>query len=257
MTRRTTIDLGALALLLGAAALFIGAAPAPAPPPDAPARRPGEPEAPARPLAPRGPTTAKNGGDASGSGGDARGPAAGDDGGSPGGAEDRRRPLEAPRGGGGAPEPNDKMLLIPITSPSGCPLPNHPRVVERLLGLENRSQLLSLELWGDTDAYVPFQKVLYYLRAPRPMYVTLFWIGPRGDVFIPFQSLKIPAQRDVQVDPASIVVPPLGHERWVAVATLEPTTLPCGAPEPWVLAALEKMLALPHAVGRWEVVSKP
>lgn len=252
MTPRTLIELVALAALFLGAATLVAAAP----PPDRTVRRAGEAE-----VRPRAPEPAKRAAD----GASTRASKPGEErsAGSPraegvrdGGGADRRLPIESGPAGA-SPAPNDRMLLIPITTPSGCPLPEYPRVVERLLGLENESQLLSLELWGDTDAYVPFQKVIYYLRAPRPMYVTLFWVGPRGDIFVPFQSLKIPAQRDVQVDPASVVVPPLGHERWVAVATLEPTALPCGAPEAYILAALDKMLALPHAIGRWEVLSKP
>jgi hypothetical protein len=128
--------------------------------------------------------------------------------------------------------------------------------VKALLELENPSDLMSLEVWGDSQDYLPYQSVYYFMRVPRAAYVTLFWIGPNQDIFVPFQNLRIPADRDVSVDPDSIIVPPLGREQWVAIATLEPLPLPCVVAEQRHLAWLRKVKSLPHGVGRWEVKSR-
>lgn len=138
----------------------------------------------------------------------------------------------------------------------GCAIEGHRGFVKALLATENKSDLMSLEVWGDAHEYVPYQRVYYYLRVPRPAYVTLFWIGPDGDVFVPFQNLKIPANRDVSVDPDSIVVPPLGREQWVALATLEAAPLPCFDSDKGQVAWLNRLKKLPLGVGRWEVRSK-
>jgi len=150
----------------------------------------------------------------------------------------------------------DETMLELEWRAGGCGIDGHKRFVKALLGLENDSDVLSLEIWGDTHEYVPFQRVYYYMRVPRASYVTMFWIGPKHDVFVPFQNLRIPADRDVRVDPDSIVVPPLGREQWVAVATLEPVPLECWASDGLHTAWVDMVKSLPHAVGRWEVRSK-
>jgi len=150
----------------------------------------------------------------------------------------------------------EKMLELEWRA-GGCGIDDHKEFVKRLLALENQTQLMSLEVWGDTHEYTPYQRVYYYMRVPRAAYVTLFWIGPKLDVFVPFQNLRIPADRDVRIDPDSIVVPPLGREQWVAVATLEPLQLDCQVDEANHLGWLAKLDAIPHGVGRWEVRSKP
>ncbi|MCB9729083.1 MAG: hypothetical protein H6744_06855 [Deltaproteobacteria bacterium] len=148
----------------------------------------------------------------------------------------------------------EQLLELPVLT-SGCSIRRQPHLVERLLSLTNTSQALSLEIWGDLRAYHDRQKVIFYMRAPMRMYVTLFWIGPGGEIFVPFDSLAIPDNRNVSADPDAVIVPPLGHERWVAIATLEPVRLPCGAGEAEMLATVERAVALPHAIGRWEVWS--
>jgi len=150
----------------------------------------------------------------------------------------------------------DEPMLELEWRAGGCGIDGHKRFVRALLAMENRSDLMSLEIWGDSHEYVPYQRVYYYMRVPRAAYVTMFWIGPEHDVFVPFQNLKVPADRDVKVDPDSIVVPPLGREQWVAVATLEPVTLTCWTDDAGHLAWVEKVKKLPHGVGRWEVRSK-
>lgn len=139
----------------------------------------------------------------------------------------------------------------------GCSIERHFAFVARLLGLQNSSDLMSLEVWGDAEEYVPFDRVTYFMRAPRASYVTLFWIGPRQDVFVSFENLWIPADRDVTVTPDAIVVPPLGREQWVAVATLEPFDFPCLLAEEDQLRWVDRVTRVPHGIGRWEVMSRP
>jgi len=149
-----------------------------------------------------------------------------------------------------------RTLAIDWTS-GGCAIDGHLQLVKRLLALENQSPLMSLEVWGDAEEYVPFDQVTYFMRVPRASYVTLFWIGPRDDIFVSFENLRVPADRDVSVNPDAIVVPPLGRERWVALATLEPFDFPCRADEAEHLAWVDRVLRVPHGVGRWEVMSRP
>ncbi|PKN54501.1 MAG: hypothetical protein CVU56_26200 [Deltaproteobacteria bacterium HGW-Deltaproteobacteria-14] len=186
-------------------------------------------------------------------------PSAGDDappdGTSPGRARFARRPIEGARGAA-APVTGRELHIAPADA-HGCPITGYRRLAERLTALENTSQLMSLEVWGDSHEYAPYQRVIYYLRSPRPVYVTLFWLGPVGDIYVPFSNLKIPANRDVSVDPDSVVVPPLGRERWVAVATLEPLPAPCLRSEPELLGVVAGLAAMPYAIGRWEVRSRP
>jgi len=150
---------------------------------------------------------------------------------------------------------SEPMLMLRWRE-GGCAIDAHRDFVNALLRIENPSDVMSLEVWGDAHEYRPYQQVFYYLRVPRPAYVTLFWIGPRHDIFVPFQNLRIPPDRDVSVDPDSVVVPPLGREQWVALASLEPIVLPCYASEVEHLRWLERLRRLPHGVGRWEVRSK-
>ncbi len=149
----------------------------------------------------------------------------------------------------------DKPLNVDWTS-GGCSIDRHFAFVKRLLALENQSDLMSLEIWGDSHEYEPYDRVIYYMRVPRAGYVTLFWIGPKSDVFVSFENLKVPADRDVSVNPDAIVVPPLGREQWVAIATLEPFDFPCYGDEKDQLSWVDRATKVPHGVGRWEVWSK-
>jgi len=170
-----------------------------------------------------------------------------------------RRDIEG--GGGGRVRSAEELTRAEPTlmlewREGGCAIDGHRAFVKSLLGLENPSDAMSLEVWGDAHEYVPYQKVFYYLRVPRTAYVTLFWVGPKQDIFVPFQNLRIPPDRDVSVDPDSIVVPPLGREQWVAVATLEPMPDVCWTSESAHMAWIERMKKLPYGIGRWEVHSK-
>jgi hypothetical protein len=149
----------------------------------------------------------------------------------------------------------ERLHHVELVDGSGCDLDNHPRLVKALLALRHQSQLMSLEVWGDSHAYRPYQSVTYYMRVPRISYVTLFWLGPKGDAFAPIINLRVPANRNISVDPHSIVVPPLGREQWVAIGTLEPIGFRCAASDQAMVRMLEQTLRLPHAVGRWEVWS--
>lgn len=171
-------------------------------------------------------------------------------------ARRERREIEGGAGGASATRLQAQTELRIEWRQGGCAIEGHARFVKALLATQNQSDAMSLEVWGDAHEYVPFQEVIYYMRVPRAAYVTLFWIGPRQDIFVPFSNLRIPADRDVSVDPDSIVVPPLGREQWVALASLEPIPLPCRVPEREHLAWLERVRAIPHGVGRWEVRSK-
>lgn len=127
-------------------------------------------------------------------------------------------------------------------------------VRERLLALENDSDVMSLELWGDLEAYGPADRVLFALRSPRAVYVTLWWLGPEGHLVVPFANVRIPAERNISIDSGGVIVPPYGRELWVAIATLEPIPLGC-ASEPMMLGGIKQRLDRAHAIGRWEVRS--
>lgn len=240
MSRRParTESAGCLRALGAAVCLALGAAPTAAAPPEP---RPAE-----------GPDRAPRGGRHDGGPGQ---PGSGREG------ESRRDRRELEGGGGGEVRTKDELTkdepqLEVHWQAGGCGIDHHGKLVKALLALENESDLMSLEVWGDTHEYLPYQSVYYYMRVPRAAYVTLFWIGPKHDIFIPFQTLRVPADRDVRVDPDSIVVPPLGREQWVAVATLEPLPIDCWGSDEDHVRWVERLKKLPHGVGRWEVRSK-
>lgn len=151
----------------------------------------------------------------------------------------------------------EERLDLEVFDSPGCSLRKEKRFVRALLAKKNPGQVLSLEVWGDTREYHPGDLVLFFARVPLRSHVSLFWIGPNGDMFVPFTNLAIPPNRDVRIDVGGVVVPPLGRERWVALATLEPVPFDCADPEAEHVAWLKSLSALPHAVGRWEVVSRP
>lgn len=153
-------------------------------------------------------------------------------------------------------EPDAGPLFIDATSYFGiCHVKDVARLRQRLLELHNTSEAMSLEVWGDTDSYRPHQKVLFHMRVPRAAYVTLYWLAPEGHVTVPLDNVRLPAERDVVIDSGGIIVPPLGREQWVAIATLEPFPVGCTS-EADLIAAVESRLATIHGVGRWEVRSQ-
>ena len=137
-----------------------------------------------------------------------------------------------------------------------CHLRGHHATRQALVAWRNRSQLMSLEVWGDTKRYRPGQKVYFFFRSPRDAYVTLFWIGPNGDIIVPLHNTRIPGGRDVRIWTGGIIVPPLGRERWVAVSALEKLPMRCGQGDKGWLDTVKAFQKLPHGVGRWEVHSR-
>jgi hypothetical protein len=140
---------------------------------------------------------------------------------------------------------------------SRCSLTGAQSLRVKLKSMQNKSQLMSLEVWGDSKKYRPGQRVLFFFRSPRPSFVTLFWLGPQSDVLMPLRNIRIPANQDVKIDSGGIIVPPLGRERWVAINTLERVRFPCYAGERAVLRQLDALDSLPHGVGHWVVDSSP
>lgn len=179
----------------------------------------------------------------------------------------RRRGPEAAAGvSGTTPDPNESPLTIDLTRDvlprdfwrrprDACQQAGWTSVRARLLALENDSELMSLELWGDLEAYGPGARVLFQMRSQRGAYVTLWWLGPGGQLVVPIENVRIPGERNVSIDTGGVIVPPFGNEQWVAIATLEPIPLGC-ASEAMMLGAIARRLAGPHAIGRWQVRSE-
>ncbi|MFO0747658.1 MAG: hypothetical protein U1F43_18630 [Myxococcota bacterium] len=173
------------------------------------------------------------------------------------GPDDRRRAQEPSPPGPTLPldEEEKPLRLMLLGDNSRCDTVGWARVRERLLALENRSSLMSLEVWGDREVYHPGDHVSFFMRSPRGAYVTLWWIGPEGHTVIAMENARIPAERNVLVDTGGVVVPPLGREQWVAIATLEPIPLGCRS-EAAMLQNIERRLAIEHGVAHWDVISR-
>ncbi len=171
------------------------------------------------------------------------------------GPGERRKGIERPKRD--KERGKDKRTLVKRqVTERGCHLRGHTRTRRSLLAWRNTSQLMNLEVWGDTKRYRPGQKVFFFFRSPRDVYVTLFWIGPNGDIVIPLSNTRIEANRDVRIWTGGIVVPPLGRERWVAVSALETMPMRCNQGDSNWLATIKAFKAIPHGVGRWEVHSQ-
>jgi len=171
----------------------------------------------------------------------------------------RRAPEPSPPGPTSPLDVEERPLVIDLRArETVCSTRGSLRVRQRLLALENRSPLMSLELWGDKDVYQVLDEVVFHLRAARGSYVTLWWLGPDDHVLVVLDDVRVPGERNVTVETGGVIVPPLGAERWVAVATLEPVPMGPDAcrSEDAMLKHLERRLALEHGVGRWEVVSR-
>lgn len=148
--------------------------------------------------------------------------------------------------------------VMNITSPPRCGAERAPRFKKLLLDLTNPdSTKFYLEMWGDRQIYFVYDPIYYYLRSNRTAYVTMFWIGPEGSVFIPFTNIRVEADRDHKLDPSNIIVEPVGLERWRAIATTEPHHLPCTASDEGFVSAIKGLQAKgPWAGARWDVMSK-
>lgn len=67
---------------------------------------------------------------------------------------------------------------------------------------------------------------------------------------------RLPVHQDTVSDPDAILVPPLGRDRWVALAALEPVPLSRRGGAAAHMETVERAVARPHAVGRCEVGSR-
>ena len=126
-----------------------------------------------------------------------------------------RRPIE---GGQGLTakdlERKQTMKVITDLVPPRCGVRRAPTFRRALLALQNPTERFNIELWGNERTYYVLDSIYYFLRSNRDAYVTMFWIGPEGSVFIPFTNLKIEANRNHKIDPKNIIVEPVGRERW-------------------------------------------
>jgi len=127
--------------------------------------------------------------------------------------------------------------------------------LKRLVKLKNPSESFTVETWSDKRDYWVHDSILYFFRANKDAYLTLFWIGPDGSIFIPFSNFKVEGGRDHKIDPKNIIVEPVGLERWRVLATPEPHEMPCWGDPDAVQIAIDTIRKGPHAVGVWEVRS--
>ncbi|HIA03442.1 MAG TPA: hypothetical protein EYN06_09825 [Myxococcales bacterium] len=144
-------------------------------------------------------------------------------------------------------------LIMPISCGTRTPGP----FKDELASIQNPSDDYNVEVWGNQQRYYVRDKIRYFIRTNRNSYVTLFWIGPEGGVFMPFSNIRVEANRDHLVDPDNIIVEPVGLERWRVLATLEPQHFPCrgnGTQLHDTLALVKKRG--PWAIGRWDVRSR-
>ena len=146
--------------------------------------------------------------------------------------------------------------VINLISPPRCGLQTGGTFRRALEGLQSSNDRFNVEIWGNKSTFFVLDSIFYFLRSNRAAYVTMFWIGPRGSVFIPFSNLKIEADRDHKIDPRNIIVEPVGLERWRVVATLEPHAFPCRGSASDFVAALDRVRGGLWAAGRWDVWSK-
>ncbi len=164
---------------------------------------------------------------------------------------------EAPRPPDGSETSATSPATVSLFHSGGCALPRADALRTRLLALEPAAaELLSLEAWSTKETYTPGDRVRFQLRTSRRAYVTLFWISPDGSVFVALDAARVPADTDASVDAEAFIVPPVGRERWVALATLERAPFPCAGPPHAGLAWLTRATSRLHSVARWEVRSE-
>jgi hypothetical protein len=183
------------------------------------------------------------------------------------GSENDRMTRRPPHGGGSADSKKlteeeqrkkSQTASFRITSLSRCGATKPKKFKSQLLALKNpNSDNFYIEVWGNKRTYYTLNEVFYFLRSNKDAYVTMFWIGPEGSVFIPFTNFKVEAHRDHKLDPQNIIVEPVGLEQWRVIATREPHRLPCRvSDEDWVRAIDAIKASGPWAAGRWDVRSK-
>ena len=146
---------------------------------------------------------------------------------------------------------------INLLTPPRCGGKNTPRFRKALTDITNPNDRFNVEIWGNKQVFFEFDSIFYHLRSNRTAFVTMFWIGPEGSVFIPFSNLKLESNRDHKIDPRNIIVQPVGLERWRIVATLEPHAFPCQTTDAGFTEALKRIQSGNNwASGRWDVWSK-
>jgi hypothetical protein len=166
-----------------------------------------------------------------------------------------RRPIEG--GDSASKEDKNQTKLINLLAPPRCGVERAPRFRNALLAMQNPTEGFYIEAWGNARIYFVQDPIYYFFRASEDVYVTLFWIGPEGSVFIPFTNLKISGNQNHKIDPSNIIVEPVGLERWRIIATPKPHALPCEASGDAFLAALRKIQGGGKwAAARWDVTSK-
>ena len=152
-------------------------------------------------------------------------------------------------------ERKQQTRQLTILAPPRCGTRHPGRFRTELLNLKSTDPTFTVEVWGNQSVYFTGDSIYYYLRSSRTAYVTLFWIGPEGSVFIPFINVKVEANRDHRIDPRNLIVEPVGAERWRVIATLQPHTLPCGEYGNFS-AALRRIQQGKWAGGIWDVESR-
>ena len=174
-----------------------------------------------------------------------------------------RRPLEGDQGKSQAQREQEiqrkqSTKVMNLVTPMKCGATASPKFKSFILRMQSPdSSKFYLELWGNRQVFYVYDSIYYFLRSNRDAYVTMFWIGPEGSVFIPFSNVKIESERDHKLDPSNIIVEPVGLERWRAIATPTPHHLPCRATDAEFVAALKKLQNKhPWAAARWDVRSK-
>jgi hypothetical protein len=148
--------------------------------------------------------------------------------------------------------------VMNLVTPMKCGATASPKFKKFIIRMQSPdSSKFYLELWGNRQVFYVYDSIYYFLRSNRDAYVTMFWIGPEGSVFIPFSNVKIESERDHKLDPSNIIVEPVGLERWRAIATPTPHHLPCRATDVEFVAALKKLQSKHRwAAARWDVRSK-
>lgn len=179
----------------------------------------------------------------------------------------RRRAIDGSRKARRVPEGTRKLTpeeqlkkettrVINLIQPISCGTRNPGAFRAQVLALKNPNDRFNIEVWGNHQKYFVNDSILYFLRSNRTAYVTLFWVGPEGSVFVPFTNVKIEPNRDHKLDPGNIIVEPVGLERWRVFATRSPHVFPCKQGAGEFSRALEQ-LKRQHswAAGRWDVRS--
>lgn len=168
-----------------------------------------------------------------------------------------RRPLDGMGGAETSSEDKGSTKQINLLTQIRCGVADAPRFRNALLALQNPTESFYIETWGNKRIYYVMDPIYYFFRSNQNAYVTLFWIGPEGSVFVPFMNLPVEKHRNHKIDPSNIIVEPVGLERWRVIATPEPHSLPCDGDGGDFLAALRKIQAGGKwAAGRWDVTSK-